>query len=77
MPASQTTPFLTFTTSHDPDLLSLSKFAICYQRGCLPGDDCDQCGWENLYCVLSAIARKMMIGKQFREGSELSDYDIS
>ena len=82
MPAAQTTCFSTFTTSHDPDLLSLSKFTICYQRGCLPGDDCDQCDWENLYRILSRHRMKdgdlvQMIGKQFHEGSELSGYDIS
>jgi len=62
----------TFTTSHDPDLLSLSKSTICYQRGCLLGDDCDQCDWENLHRVLSRHRMKdddlvEMIGKQFHE----------
>jgi hypothetical protein len=72
----------TSTTSHDPDLLSLGKFIICYRRGCLPGDDCDQCDWENLYRVLSRHRMEdndlvRMIGQQFHEGSELSDYNIS
>jgi prenylcysteine oxidase / farnesylcysteine lyase len=72
----------TFTSSHDPDLLSLSKFTICYHRGCLPGDDCDQCDEENLYRVFSRHRIEdgnlvQMIGQKFHEGSELSDYDIS
>ncbi|KAL1967555.1 hypothetical protein VTN77DRAFT_3070 [Rasamsonia byssochlamydoides] len=72
----------TSAPSHDPDLLSLSKFPICYRRGCLPGDECDECDYENVYQVLSRHRMDdgdlvRMIGQQFHEGSQLRDYNIS
>lgn len=73
---------LTASTTPGPDVLSLSRTTVCYRRGCLPGDDCDQCDWENLYLVLSRhriddsdLVR--MIGQQLSKGHELGDYNIS
>ena len=43
----------TSTTTRHPDLVTLHKSTVCYLRGCLPGDDCDQCQDENLYRIHS------------------------
>jgi hypothetical protein len=84
IPSNTTIPddVLTASTTSGPDLLSLSRSTVCYRRGCMPGDDCDQCDWENLYRVLSRHRMDdgdlvRMIGQQLREGHVLGDYNIS
>ena len=71
----------TTTKTGNPDLLSFRRFTACYKRGCLPGDDCDECELENHYMVLSRSRREdeelvKSIGRQFTEGHDLSDYGI-
>lgn len=80
--ASIPADLLTATTdSHDPDILTLSRFDCFCLRGCEPGDESAQGNWVNLYRVVSRHVMEdsdlvRMIGRQFRKGSNLSDYDI-
>ncbi|KAL1986619.1 hypothetical protein VTN96DRAFT_5997 [Rasamsonia emersonii] len=69
------------TASHDPDLLSLSRVDLRYRIDCEPGDECGQYVWEKIYRVVSRHVMEdgdlvRMVGRQWHEGSNLSDYDI-
>ena len=76
---------MTLTTSNvleDSDILNLQRSDACFRRGCLPGDDCDQCDDDEiLYRVHSRRYMEdgdlvRMLGKDWEETSKLSDYGI-
>ncbi len=46
--------FTTSSTTPRPDILNVQHSRCCFKRGCLPGDDCDQCDEDKyLYRVHS------------------------
>jgi hypothetical protein len=72
----------TSTTVDHPKVLNIQRSDACFRRGCLPGDDCDQCDDDRfLYRVHSHQYLEdedliRMIGYDSKENKELSDYGI-
>jgi hypothetical protein len=76
---------MTVTTSSvapNPNIWNIQRSSACFRRGCLPGDECDQCDEDSyLYRVHSRHYMQdkdilQTIGLDFDEGKKLSDYGI-
>lgn len=72
----------TSTIADNPNILNLQESNACFRRGCLPGDECDECDEDTrLYRVhsrqyLADDDLVRMIGQNPSENRELSDYGI-